>query len=95
MKKFYKISFHSTYKQLLGNANYTRDLALISVSDNQRIRQGDGDTKIKPNFIGTIYLGLPRDLYKFVARPKDEFLVFLGRISPSKGPDVAIQNEVF
>ncbi|MEI5995743.1 glycosyltransferase family 4 protein [Paraburkholderia bengalensis] len=38
----------------------------------------------------TIYHGLPPDLYRFNARPHD-YLAFVGRIAPSKGPGAAVE----
>lgn len=56
---------------------------LVSISDAQR----------KPvawaNWLGTVYHGLPRDLYRFQPRA-GQYLAFLGRISPEKCPDQAI-----
>lgn len=42
------------------------------------------------NWQGTVYHGLPRDLYKFHPEP-GKYLAFLGRICPEKGVDLAIQ----
>lgn len=57
---------------------------VVSISDAQR----------KPlprlHWQGTVHHGLPRDLYEFRQEP-GEYLVFLGRISPEKGVDKAIQ----
>lgn len=39
---------------------------------------------------GVIHHGLPQDLYRFHARP-GRYLVFLGRVSPEKRPDLAIE----
>jgi len=60
-----------------------RKQPLVSISNAQR----------KPlryvNWIDTVYHGLPRDLLKF--NPKGgQYLAFLGRISPEKRPDIAI-----
>lgn len=61
------------------------DLPLVSISDAQR-------TPMPPvNWAGTIYHGLPADLLPFVPAPKDDYLAFLGRISPEKRPDRAIE----
>ena len=59
-------------------------MPLVSISASQR----------RPlpwaNWAGTIHHGLPRDLYSF--HPKSEgYLAFLGRISPEKRPDQAIE----
>jgi glycosyltransferase involved in cell wall biosynthesis len=42
------------------------------------------------NWQGTVYHGLPRDLYQFRPGP-GRYLAFLGRISPEKGVDRAIE----
>jgi glycosyltransferase involved in cell wall biosynthesis len=61
------------------------ELPLISVSQDQR--------KYLPqaNWIGTVYHGLPRDLLPFQPKAKGGYLAFLGRISPEKGPNRAIE----
>ncbi len=58
---------------------------LVSISDNQR--------KLMPpvNWAGTVYHGLPHDLLPFNPSPKGGYLEFLGRISPEKRPDRAIE----
>jgi glycosyltransferase involved in cell wall biosynthesis len=43
------------------------------------------------NWAGVVHHGLPKDLLPFVARPKGDYLAFLGRISPEKRPDRAIE----
>ncbi len=61
-----------------------RDMPVVSISDAQR-------TPLPfANWVGTVYHGLPKDLYRFYARPGD-YLAFLGRISPEKRPDRAIK----
>ena len=58
---------------------------LVSISHDQR--------KPMPtaNWVGMVYHGLPRDLLPFQPAPKEGYLAFLGRISPEKGPDRAIE----
>lgn len=60
------------------------ELPLVSISDAQR----------RPlpwaNWAGTIHHGLPRDLYTFHQKPSG-YLAFLGRMSPEKKPDQAIE----
>jgi glycosyltransferase involved in cell wall biosynthesis len=60
-----------------------RDMPLISISDAQRepIRWA--------NWQATVYHGLPKDQYPFHEQPGGYF-AFLGRISPEKGCDRAI-----
>lgn len=61
-----------------------KDIPVVSVSNNQR----------KPlpylNWQGTVYHGLPKDLYTFHKKP-GKYLAFLGRISPEKRVDRAIE----
>ncbi|MBB5577662.1 glycosyltransferase involved in cell wall biosynthesis [Rhizobium paranaense] len=46
------------------------------------------------NWSGTVYHGLPVNLLPFTEKPKGNYLAFLGRISPEKRPDRAIQIAV-
>ena len=50
-----------------------------------------GNPCLRSNWAGTVHHGLPRDLLPFNATPKGGYLAFLGRISPEKGPDRAIE----
>jgi glycosyltransferase involved in cell wall biosynthesis len=60
------------------------EMPLVSISDSQR-------TPIQnANFAGTVYHGLPVDLLKPTFNPRGGYLAFLGRISPEKGVDRAI-----
>ncbi|EDL48057.1 Glycosyl transferase, group 1 [Erythrobacter sp. SD-21] len=60
---------------------------LVSISDNQRL-------PLPPvNWIDTVYHGLPAQLLPYSAEGGD-YLVFLGRISPEKRPDRAIELAV-
>lgn len=60
------------------------DMPVVSISDSQR----------QPlpwiGWCGTVYHGLPEDLYHFQSRP-GQYLAFLGRICPEKSPDRAIE----
>jgi glycosyltransferase involved in cell wall biosynthesis len=60
------------------------DMPVISISDAQR----------RPlpfaNWLGTVHHGLPENLFTFREQPED-YLVFLGRISPEKRVDRAIE----
>jgi glycosyltransferase involved in cell wall biosynthesis len=64
--------------------NEFRDMPLISISDAQR----------RPlpyaNFVKTVYHGMPLSLFSFNNQPK-EYLAFLGRVSPEKGVEKAIE----
>lgn len=59
------------------------DMPVVSISNSQR----------RPlpfiNWIGTVYHGIPADLYTPSFR-KGDYLAFLGRISPEKRPDLAV-----
>src|SRR5882757_6681013 len=60
------------------------DAPFVSISDNQRLPQNEA------NWIGTVYHGLPNDLF----RPSFEagsYLAFLGRLTAEKGPEAAIR----
>jgi glycosyltransferase involved in cell wall biosynthesis len=61
-----------------------REMGLVSISDDQRRPISDA------NFLATVHHGLPRDLIPFNPDGGD-YLAFLGRISPEKGPDRAIE----
>jgi glycosyltransferase involved in cell wall biosynthesis len=61
-----------------------RDMPVISISDAQR------EPLPWINWQGTVYHGLPGDLYTFQEEP-GKYLAFLGRISPEKRVDRAIQ----
>ena len=58
---------------------------LVSISSDQR--------KPMPpvNWVGKVHHGLPANLLPFNPSPKGDYLAFLGRISPEKGPDRAIE----
>lgn len=61
-----------------------RDMPVVSISNDQR----------RPvpaaNWQGTVYHGLPGDLFPFIEAP-GKYLAFLGRISPEKRLDRAIE----
>jgi glycosyltransferase involved in cell wall biosynthesis len=61
-----------------------RDMPVISISDVQR------EPLPWANWQATVYHGLPADLYRFRAQP-GSYLAFLGRISPEKRVDRAIE----
>src|SRR5437764_11709587 len=60
------------------------EMPVVSISDAQR------EPLPWLNWQGTIYHGLPLDLHTFREKP-GEYLVFVGRISPEKRPDRAIE----
>ncbi|HWP58960.1 MAG TPA: glycosyltransferase family 4 protein [Candidatus Acidoferrales bacterium] len=63
---------------------YYREHPVVSISDAQRLPLPE------MNWVGTVYHGLPRDLLRFNPNPGG-YLAFLGRISPEKRPDLAIE----
>ena len=58
---------------------------LVSISDSQR-------RPMPPvNWLGTILHGLPANVLPYREVPFGDYFAFLGRISPEKGPDKAIE----
>lgn len=62
-----------------------QDFPLVSISDDQR-RPLPG-----AHWAGTVYHGLPPELHRFTPAGNQDYLAFLGRISPEKRPDRAIE----
>jgi glycosyltransferase involved in cell wall biosynthesis len=60
------------------------DLPVVSISHSQR------EPLPHANWVGTVHHGLRRDLLPFSAK-RDGYLAFIGRISPEKRPDRAIE----
>lgn len=60
------------------------EMPLVSISDAQRQPMPEA------NFAATVHHGLPEELIPFSPRGGD-YLAFVGRISPEKGPDRAIE----
>ncbi|WP_334395445.1 glycosyltransferase family 4 protein [Bradyrhizobium sp. AZCC 2289] len=56
----------------------------VSISDNQRVPLREA------NWIGTVYHGLPPDLFRS-AYEAGSYLAFLGRLTVEKGPEAAIR----
>lgn len=61
-----------------------QDAPVVSISNHQRLPLP------MARWIGTVYNGLPGTLYEFQPRP-GAWLAFLGRMSPEKGPETAIE----
>ena len=61
-----------------------KDVPLISISNSQRTPLPE------VNWQGTVYNGIPKDLYSFQEK-QGNYLAFLGRISPEKRVDTAIE----
>ncbi|MBA2127626.1 glycosyl transferase [Hyphomicrobium methylovorum] len=61
------------------------DMPLVSISDSQR-------TPLPfANFAGTVYHGLPQNLHRPTFAPHGGYMAFVGRISPEKRLDRAIE----
>jgi glycosyltransferase involved in cell wall biosynthesis len=60
------------------------DMPLVSISDSQR-----QPLAFAP-WLGTVHHGLPTNLFTFSPSPQP-YLAFVGRVSPEKGVDVAIE----
>src|SRR5690606_25509710 len=76
------------FPELVGLYREFPDMPVVSISDAQRLPL--------PwlNWAGTVYHGLPPALYPFHPEPQSvpgPYLAFLGRISPEKGLDRAIE----
>ncbi len=59
---------------------------LASISYHQRLPMPP-----KVNWAGNVYNAIPKDILPFSPSPKGGYLAFLGRISPEKRPDRAIE----
>jgi glycosyltransferase involved in cell wall biosynthesis len=65
---------------------YARKQPYISISNAQR------EPRVGLNYVDTIYNGIDVTSYQFFPEPIDEpYLAFLGRMSPEKGPHLAIE----
>jgi glycosyltransferase involved in cell wall biosynthesis len=67
--------------------NEYRMMPVISISNAQR------QPLPQANWIGTVYHGIPNDMYSFY-NSTGEYLAFIGRISPEKGLDNAIEISI-
>ena len=61
-------------------------MPLVSISDNQREPMPENS-----NWLATIHHGLPKENCPYYPEAKGGYLAFLGRISPEKRPDRAIE----
>jgi glycosyltransferase involved in cell wall biosynthesis len=68
---------------LAGFYKHFSEQPVVSISDSQR------EPLPAANWAATVHHGLPEDLYRFVAEPGDYF-AFVGRLSPEKRVDRAI-----
>jgi glycosyltransferase involved in cell wall biosynthesis len=62
------------------------EIPVVSISHHQR-----RPMPRHVNWVGNVYNGVPADSLPFVAAPQGGYLAFLGRISPEKRPDRAIE----
>lgn len=66
--------------------SYGRHQAFVSISDAQR------ETRLGLNYVATVYNGIDTAAHEFYAEPDHPpYLAFLGRMSPEKGPHLAIE----
>jgi glycosyltransferase involved in cell wall biosynthesis len=61
------------------------EMPLVSISNDQRRPIANA------NFAATVYHGIPTNLHRPIYNPRGGYVAFLGRISPEKRPDRAIQ----
>ena len=61
------------------------EMPMVSISNAQRT------PLTHANFVATVYHGLPAELHKPIFHPRGGYVAFLGRISPEKRPDRAIE----
>ena len=61
-----------------------RDMPVVSISDSQR------EPLPRAAWVSTVYHGLPPELYRFTPKP-DGYVAFLGRFSPEKRVDLAVE----
>ena len=74
---------HSHVEPLWLNA---REQNFISISDSQRRKD------LQLNYVATVYNGIDTSRYPFYIQPDNPpYLAFLGRMSPEKGPHLAIE----
>lgn len=61
------------------------ETALVSISNHQRLPLP------RAKWVGTVHHGLPMDVCSFNPQPRGDYVAFLGRMSPEKRPDRAIE----
>ncbi|HBB32756.1 MAG TPA: glycosyl transferase [Cyanobacteria bacterium UBA8803] len=65
---------------------HSRQQSFVSISDAQR------EPRLNLNCVATVYNGIDTSTYEFYPEPQDPpYLAFLGRLSPEKGPHLAIE----
>jgi glycosyltransferase involved in cell wall biosynthesis len=61
------------------------DAPFVSISESQRAPLPEA------NWAGTVYHGMPLDLFRPCYEPQGGYLAFLGRLAPEKGAEAAIR----
>ncbi len=65
---------------------YAKDQPYVSISDTQK------DLELGLNYVATVYNGIDVESHRFYPQPEQPpYLAFLGRMSPEKGPHLAIE----
>ncbi|HEY9669055.1 MAG TPA: glycosyltransferase family 4 protein [Coleofasciculaceae cyanobacterium] len=65
---------------------HARNQPYVSISDAQR------EPRLNLNYVGTVYNGIDTSQFEFYSQPSNPpYLAFVGRISPEKGPQLAIE----
>lgn len=84
MKKPMITTLHSSLSPSRDLAYPVRDALYVSISDAQRI--------LAPylNYVRTVYHGIPVENFEF-SKEKEDYLLFLGTVSPHKGVDRGIE----
>ena len=59
---------------------------MVAISENAR-----KDAPYALNYVGVVHHGLPMSFFKYVEKPSENFLVWLGRFMPEKGAHLANQ----
>jgi glycosyltransferase involved in cell wall biosynthesis len=66
--------------------SHARNQPYVSISNAQR------EPKLNLNCMATVYNGIDTSIYEFYHEPQNPpYLAFLGRLSPEKGPHIAIE----
>jgi glycosyltransferase involved in cell wall biosynthesis len=65
---------------------HARSQSYVSISNAQR------EPRLNLNCVATVYNGIDPSIYEFHQKPQDPpYLAFVGRLSPEKGPHLAIE----